>query len=196
MSRFSIQSVNVNITHPINFTLEAITPKFDLRRMNLADPELTLIYHMAVQDVIFDFAKIPMTNYVTEYIKDNLKGLLTMLLAYELEDLTVNRESELRQRFNDALSDTLDNPMIKNQLTDKANDFLGKEMLKAMKINLIKIVGGEYQASQSKIKEESDGTYQYQTPVYFDQETQALADEEGQNTYPIGDVTITYQYNN
>lgn len=196
MSTFNIQSVNVNITYPISFTLETMTPKFDLHRMNLVGHDLTLFYHVAVQDVAFDFAKIPMTNYVTEYIKENLKGLLTMLLAYELEDLTVDRESELNQRFDDELSNALSHPMIKKQLTDRANDFLGKEMLKSMKINLMQIIGGEYEAGQSKITEESDGTYKYQTPVYFDQETQILADEEGPHTYLIGDVTITYQYNN
>lgn len=192
MSTFTIQSVNINVTHPIHFTLETMTPKFDLRRMNLADPDLTFIYHVAVQDITFDLAKIPVTDYITQYIKDNLKGLLTMLLAYELEDKIVSKGPELNRRFDNTLSYVLDSQMIKKQLTDKANDFLRKEIFNVAKNDLRRIVEGEDEAGQSKITEESDGTYRYQTSVHFDQETRTLTDEEGELTYPIGDVTMMY----
>lgn len=192
MSTFNIQNVDINITHPICFTLKTMTPKFDLRRMNLADPDLTFIYHVAVQDVTFDLEKIPVTDYIDQYIKDNLKGLLTMLLAYELEDVIVPKGTALNQRFDNTLSYVLGGQMIKKQLTENANDFLRKEIFNLAKNNLRHIIEAKDEANQSKIIEKSDGNYRYQAPVYFDQETRTLTDEEGQNTYPIGDVTIMY----
>lgn len=192
MSTFNIQTVDINITQPIHFTLKTMTPKFDLRRMNLADPDLTFIYHVEVQDVTFDLAEIPMTDYITQYIKDNLKGLLTMLLAYDLEDKIIPKGPALNQRFDNTLSYVLSSEMIKKQLTENANDFLRKEIFNVAKNDLRRIVEGEDEADQSKIIEESDSTYKYQIPVYFDQETRTLTDEEGKLTYSIGDVTIMY----
>lgn len=196
MSTFNIQSVNVNITHPIHFTLETMTPKFDLRRMNLADPELSLIYHVAVQDLNFNLTEIPITDYIAQYIKDNLKGLLTMLLAYDLEDVIVPKGPELNQRFDNTLSYVLSSQLIKKQLTENANDFLRKEIFNIAKNDLRRIIESEDEAGQSKITEESDNTYRYKTPVYFNQETRTLTDEEGESTYSIGNVTMTYHYTN
>lgn len=215
MSNVTIDSYNVNLIEPIYFAPETITLELNPKCFKHVDPNhvnpklskyidqnAIIIHDIEVKDITFNTKRIPMTRNTALHVlplKHGLMNMLNMLLYMLLIDesagLRTRAGSELHEHLTNALSTACEDPHIKNRLTEKANKLLEKEIRTTAEYDFDKIIEGYSNADPSKVTEESDGTYLYQSIIYFDQELGTVPEQTTPDAYPIADVTFKFHYN-